>query len=173
MAQEEWRDIPGFEGRYQASTHGRVRSVDQVREVIVNGKMQIRHYKGRILRAGKSADGHLSVVLGRRYGSMPVHTAVALAFIGPRPDGFDVCHNDGDPTNNHIENLRYDTRTNNILDVYRQGGSWRKLSLNDMRGIKELLNSGISGHSIAKKYGVSDTTVSRIKLKRGATCKIL
>lgn len=150
---EAWKDIPGFEGCYQASTFGRIRSVDRPVRVVAHGVETIRTIRGRILRPAKQDTGHLTVVLGRAHGTVPVHTAVALAFLGPRPDGLDVCHNDGDPTNNCPENLRYDTRTDNILDVYRVGGKWRKLSLEDIRDIKHLMDHGAVGAEVARQYG--------------------
>ena len=50
-----------------------------------------------------------------------VHSLVAESFIGPRPEGMEVCHNDGDPTNNHLDNLRYGTSSGNELDKVRHG----------------------------------------------------
>lgn len=170
---EIWKDIPGFEGEYQASSHGRVRSVDHRVRVVARGTEATRLSHGRVLRPGRSKSGHVSVVLGRKHGSMLVHTAVALAFLGPRPEGLDVCHNDGDPTNNRLDNLRYDTRTDNILDVYRLGGRWRKLSLEDVREIKRLMDSGAVGAEVARQFGVSQTTVSKIKLERYKSCQLL
>nr|WP_232111245.1 HNH endonuclease signature motif containing protein [Nocardia wallacei] len=49
------------------------------------------------------------------------HSLVAEAFIGPRPEGLQVCHNDGDPTNNMLANLRYDTPSENQTDIVRHG----------------------------------------------------
>ena len=169
---EIWKDIPGFEGRYQASTFGRIRSVDHAVRATPHGVEVTRIVKGRVLRPGKHASGHLSVVLGRDYGSMPVHTAVALTFIGPRPHGKDVCHNDGSPENNRLDNLRYDDRTNNILDVYRIGGRWRKLSLEDIREIQRLMDCGAVGVEVARRFNVSQSTVSNIKLRRYRSCQI-
>ena len=51
----------------------------------------------------------------------PVHQLVAEAFIGPRPPGLHVCHNDGDPANNQPSNLRYDTPSENSYDTVRHG----------------------------------------------------
>lgn len=170
---EVWKDIPGFEGQYQASSFGHIRSVDHPVRVVSHGVESTRIVKGRILRPAKQDTGHLTVVLGRANGSIQVHTAVALTFIGPRPDGMDVCHNDGDPTNNRSDNLRYDTRTDNILDVYRVGGKWRKLSLKDIREIKNLMDCGAVGAEVARQYGVSPATVSKIKLGVYKSCQLL
>lgn len=173
MNREIWKDIPGFEGLYQASTLGRVRSLDRFVRCVPQGVECKRLIKGRILKPGKqNKSGHLTVVLGRSYGSMPVHTAVALTFLGSRPDGKDVCHNDGNPENNRLDNLRYDTRTDNILDVYRIGGRWRKLSVADMRKITELLKSGKTGHEIAQMFNVSDTTISKIRNGVYKSCQL-
>lgn len=170
---EIWKDIPGFEGKYQASSHGRIRSVDHRVRVVARGTEATRLSRGCVLRPGRSRDGHVSVVLGRGYGSMLVHTAVALAFLGPRPEGLDVCHNDGNPENNHPDNLRYDTRTDNILDVYRLGGRWRKLTLDDIREIKRLMDDGAVGAEVARQFGVSQSTVSKIKLGGYKSCQLL
>ncbi len=171
---ELWKDIPGLEGKYQASTLGRIRSLDRPVRVTPHGIEAKRLVRGRILKPGRSADGHLSVVLGREAGSVPVHTAVAMTFLGPRPEAMDVCHNDGNPENNEVSNLRYDSRTNNILDVYRIGKRWRKLSLSDIKEILELLADGcFTQHQIGQIYGVSDSTISSIKLRRHKSCELV
>lgn len=166
---EIWKDIPGYEGKYQASSLGRIRSLD--RQIGTPGTVGCKFMKGRVLRPGPTNSGHLYVVLGHGAAGTPVHQLIARTFIGPRPEGTEVCHNDGDPTNNRADNLRYDTRTNNILDVFKNGKHWRKLSLKDVR---EILNepSTVTGASLAKKYGVSQTTISRVRLRR-YKCTIL
>ncbi len=50
-----------------------------------------------------------------------IHTLVAAAFIGPRPDGMDTCHNNGDKTDNRLDNLRYDTKSANAFDTLKHG----------------------------------------------------
>lgn len=82
-------------------------------------------------------------------------------------------HLDGDATNNQVENLCYGSRTENILDVYRQGRAWRKLTLDDIRDIFLRVNKGETGASLAREYGVSQNTVSRIKLGRYKSCSII
>ena len=163
---EIWKDIPGYEGLYQASTEGRVRSVSRFVRCGSEGKGQ-RFVEGRVLRPGRYCkSGHVSVVLKKGCPGVPVHQIIACTFLGPRPDGLDVCHNDGDPTNNRPSNLRYDTRTNNILDTYKNGGAWRKLTVAQVIEIRKGLAAGESGASLARRIGVSEQTVSKIKTGR-------
>lgn len=167
--QETWKDIPGYEGRYQASDKGRIRSIDRAVEGRnpYTGRPFVRRLKGRTLRPGRYCkSGHLSVVLGKGAPGKPVHQLVMLTFQGPPPVGTEICHANGNPTDNRLENLRYDTRRENILDVYRQGRVWRKLSTTDAIAIKRGLSEGASGAALARKFGVSQTTISRIKLGR-------
>lgn len=164
MQPEIWKDIPGYEGRYQASTEGRIRSVDHyVRVVPASGTEAKRMVKGRVLRPGSNRSGHLSVVLRHGANSSQVHQLVALTFLGNCPEGMEVCHNDGDPTNNSVENLRYDTRRNNILDVYRQGKRWRRLNLEEVVQIKRLIASCDTNTEIARIYDVSQSAISNIR----------
>lgn len=165
MENEIWKDIPGYEGKYQASSFGRIRSLD--RTLILHrkdGKEVNRPMKGRILRPGRFCkNGHVSVVLGHGQTGSPVHQLVALTFLGPCPEGKEVLHANGIPNDNRIVNLRYGTRRENILDVFYQGRSWRKLSLEDVEEIKFALYSGFRGSDLAKQFGVSQQTISSIK----------
>ena len=106
---EEWRPIPGFEGVYEASDHGRIRSLD--RSVMKNGRPH--RLQGRVLAPiTTSKYGYLRVSLGRENLKF-VHRLVAEAFIGDGT-GLDVDHRDGDPGNNHVSNLRYLTHAENM-----------------------------------------------------------
>lgn len=113
---EEWRKVVGWSG-YEVSSFGNVRSVDRVVDTIRGP----RRYKGKILKPGpSSSQGHLTVSIGKD-NSQLVHVLVAAAFIGSRPEGKQVCHSDGDPSNNNLSNLRYDTPTGNSLDRVQHG----------------------------------------------------
>jgi hypothetical protein len=139
MKKEIWKDIPGYEGRYQASSFGRIKSLKrQVRGANPYTRNTfLRTLPERILRPGRYCKaGHVSVVLGRGTTGIPVHQLIMVTFVGESPKGMEVLHNNGDPTDNRLENLRYDTRTENILDVYRQGGRWRKLDIEDVFAIR-------------------------------------
>lgn len=110
---EEWRAVPGFLG-YEVSSIGHVRSY-----------IPSLQYKGEFPRMLNPyyRKGYPFVALKRdgKYHGKAVHVLVALAFIGEKPFGYHTCHNDGDPTNNVVSNLRYDTPVNNTADRKKHG----------------------------------------------------
>jgi hypothetical protein len=117
---EHWVPIPRWERIYEASTLGRIRSLDRI---ITCSSGPPRSLRGRILRPAVRVDGHLQVTLcrnGQDYKRY-VHSLVALAFLGPRPSGLEACHGDGNPANNRPENLRYGSHGSNLLDRVRHG----------------------------------------------------
>jgi hypothetical protein len=166
--EEIWKDIPGYEGRYQVSDQGRVRSVDRVVQSINHYTRQPfdRHLKGQILRPGRfTSSGHVSVILGHKAWCSPVHTLVMLAFVGPCPEGMEVCHNNGIASDNRLANLRYDTRSENVKDVVRQSTPHKnRFTREEVLQIRRELAEGVSGSVLAKKYGVSQTSISHLRL---------
>ena len=167
---EVWKDIPGYEGRYQASNLGRIRSLDR-RVPCCRGATRL--VRGRVLKsAGQKTDPHLRVVLGHGAAGVLVHRLVALTFQGPCPQGQEVRHLDGDPLNNCADNLAYGTRTENILDVYRIGRSWRgSATIEQAYEIRKRLNDGQRAIDIARDMAVSPASVYGIK--EGRTFKWL
>jgi hypothetical protein len=166
---EIWKDIPGYEGRYQASTEGRIRSVDHVEHCTPrNGKRPYSRFrKGQVLSTCRGSNGYPCVGLRKTQDAENatfclVFHLVALTFLGPRPEGTVICHSDGNKFNNVLTNLRYDTGTENHLDLYRQGGKYGKLSTEQARDVKRRLSRGESKNSIAKRYGISRTAVRYI-----------
>lgn len=116
MNTEEWRPVLGREGTYEVSSLGRVRVLDRI-----DAKGARR--RGRLLKARAINGTHLIVVLhsgGPRRDAL-VHHLVLEAFVGPRPDGMEGCHWNDIPTDNRVENLRWDTRSANQLDSVRNG----------------------------------------------------
>lgn len=166
ISMEIWKDIPGYEGKYQASTEGRIRSVDRLvrAKCHYTGKDFYRRMTGRVLKPGQyCGNGHVSVVLGHGTAGRPVHQLIMITFAGLPPKGLEVLHINGNPKDNRLSNLRYGTRTENILDVYRQGGVWRKLSAEDVGSIRFGLSCGMKGSELAAMFGVSQNTISKIK----------
>jgi hypothetical protein len=117
---ELWLPVVKYERSYEVSSYGRVRSIDRV---VTNAAGHTRLIRGRLLSPARKSQGHLHVNLyvnGVPWTSN-IHQLVLIAFIGPCPPGMECCHNDGNPSNNHLDNLRWDTRSANNLDRIRHG----------------------------------------------------
>ena len=126
---ELWKPIPGFAGRYEASSLGRVRSVDRTEMVRSrSGKVAPRRYKGRVLKQSRRGYRGLYPYVNLRaegkQTSMSVHLAVLLAHVGPPPFvGAEVLHGPNhDPEDNRVCNLRWGTHEENNLDRNRVQG---------------------------------------------------
>ena len=118
---EIWKDIPGYEGCYQVSNQGNVRSLTRaITQMSRWGTEYTKIVDGVYLRPGRMPAGHLSVSLGRN-NSQCVHKLVLLAFVGPAPEGYECLHGNGDPSDNRLENLRWGTRGDNIRDAIHHG----------------------------------------------------
>jgi hypothetical protein len=114
--QESWAPVPGWEGYYDVSDNGRVRSLDRVDSLG-------RSVYGRIRLLNAKRDGHLQVQFARgdEVSTVMVHRLVLEAFTGPCPDGMEGCHDNGSPSDNRLTNLRWDTRSANRHDTVRHG----------------------------------------------------
>jgi len=111
---EGWRDIPGYEGRYQAHPDGLVRSLPRPKSR--GGLLRQRSAIGGYRRVGFAGDGEL--------GPSPlVHKIIMLTFVGPRPPGLEVGHYNGDAADNRLSNLAYITKKDNEADKVRHGTS--------------------------------------------------
>lgn len=119
MTAETWRTVPGWEGLYEVSDEGLVRSLPRVL-TIRNGRTMTK--PGVVLR-GRVHRGYLMVKLARngKWREWPVHQIVTAAFLGPRPDGIVTRHLDGNPLNNAITNLAYGTQAENVQDSVIHG----------------------------------------------------
>lgn len=123
MSVETWKPVVGYEGKYEVSDLGRVRSVTRTITQLGRGGVPFsRGVVGRVLRPGVASNGYPTVAIGR-YNTRTVHSLVAEAFLGPCPAGCEVLHLDGTRTNSVLSNLRYGTRSENIYDAVRNG-SW-------------------------------------------------
>jgi hypothetical protein len=121
MLSEEWRPVPGWEAIYEASSRGRIRSVGRT---VMRGGHRMR-VATRILRPNVHHSGYLRVVFshdGLRSERL-VHWVIALAFHGPRPEGMEVRHLNGNRADNRPANLRYGTSRENSLDTVAHGNN--------------------------------------------------
>lgn len=159
---EEWRSVPGYAGRYEVSNLGRVRSLPNSRRRTT-----------LVLKPASAKRGGYPVVNLTTSGSQQrvwfVHRLVALAFLGPCPDGMEVCHNDGDTSNAALSNLRYDTPVGNQADRLAHGTSNRGsanglavLTEEQARTLKEVLAIK-SIADVARETGVNYSTLRNIK----------
>lgn len=154
----EWREIPGYEGRYWASSDG-----------------QIKNKHGRIMvQTTLKGKPYLRVGLYSGSGAartFPVHVIICTTFHGPKPSFIhQVRHRDNVPTNNAADNVLWGTPKENQADRVANGtaprgeGNGRSaLTVEQVKSIKQSLKAGVTITSLAKTYGVCKTTISRIK----------
>jgi hypothetical protein len=151
---ETWKSVVGYEGFYEVSNAGQIRN-------ILTGKLKKFTHDKQKRRpfVGLWRNNKLRIIYP--------HKAVLEAFVGPRPQGMEACHNNGDPFDNRLENLRWDTTRNNQLDRIKHGTSNRgercataKLTEAQVRAI--LVDTRLQ-REIAADYGVRENTISRIK----------
>jgi hypothetical protein len=151
---------------YLISDQGRVKSLTRV----VKGKNY--PVKGGILAGGINQAGYRFVGIctdGKQKPSY-VHRAVLRAFVGePRP-GEEACHNNGDPSDNRLENLRWDIRKNNALDKINHGtmlrGETHKMTSLKEADVMAIRQDRRFSKQIASEYGIHFSTVCRIKQRK-------
>ena len=168
---EIWWSVPGFEGLYEASNLGRIKSLDRM----VPGRSKssstyMRRSPGGLLHPTVGRGGYLFVGLSKdgTQGMRSAHSVIAETFLGPRPAERYTCHRDGNPANNALANLYYGTPSENVADARRHGtlsvgeraGS-AKLSEADVRFIRA--HAGVLSQSaMAARFGVGQSQISRI-----------
>lgn len=120
---ETWAPVVKYEGLYEISSMGRVRSLPR----LVRAPVGMARLKGRILIQHPDRDGRALVSLSKdgKPKTFVVSHLVAAAFIGARPVGTHVCHNNGNEKDNRPENLRYDTPLANARDKELHGTQTR------------------------------------------------
>ncbi len=164
---EQWKEIPGFLG-YEVSDQGRVRSY------MTQGRKGGCHpIPQRFLKPWGKNTNHQQVSLCNlgKERSMYISRLVLLAFIGPCPFNQEACHNDGNPFNNFLPNLRWDTRKANIQDSIKHGTFARGIhsgmaKLNDdmVKEIRHLYTNGAKTIDLSKRYGVTRSNIFSIVL---------
>ena len=118
--EEVWKDIPGFEGYYQASNFGRVRGLDRT---VPTKNGFSKKIKGRIMSQSVAGTGYMQVMITKNGKQQPhtVHRLVASAFI-ENPNGYnEVDHIDGTRTNNNVNNLRWVTHYEYVMHMHELG----------------------------------------------------
>ena len=124
-AKERWHPLPGWQGYYEVSDQGRVRSIDRV-VTDKNGRRMA--FAGRVMAPKfNRQSGYWFVILARPGVRLTraIHVLVALAWIGPRPEGMEVRHGESGKSDNSLANLCYGTPKQNGEDKIRDGVSGR------------------------------------------------
>ena len=168
--QEVWQPVRGWEGLYEVSSLGRVKTVARSVPCVFNGTLSTRSVPERLKKQRVHPNGYWLVNLeaqGKKQ-TRYVHCLVAEAFLGPRPAKHDVCHGPAGQKVNTVENLRYGTRKENLKDRDRDGthqrgkqGPGAKLTEAQVREIKKQKGMRTSAE-VAADYGVSFSTVCMI-----------
>jgi len=154
---EIWKPVPGYEGFYSVSNHGRVR-----RE-----KTNSNTRKGRLLKLNTSSRyPRVSLWKHGEQETAYVHRLVAAAFLGPEPDGHEVNHIDGNPENNHVSNLEYVTTQGNAQHAHENGltspakGQTNAQTKLTEAAVREIRRNALAPRSVirklAKKHGISE-----------------
>ena len=167
---ERWKPIAGYEGYYMISSLGRIRSEDRT---IPHQRTGSRFIQGKILKTGLKPNGYTMIVLRKenRKETRTIHTLVAEAFLGPRPEGMLVCHGSGGKQDNRLENLYYGSpEQNNGPDKQRDGTLLagernHGTSLRD-EDVIAIRSSNAKGVTLAGLYGVSEQCISDIRNHR-------
>lgn len=142
---EVWKQIEDFPD-YEVSNHGRVRSN--------------KFCKTRIMKQYKTPLGYLDVCLtmSGKSTSVRVHRLVLETFVGNRPDNMEASHLDGSRDNNHVNNLVWESRTDN-----NRRCSHVKLNTEKAKQIRLMSRNGWNGAKLARKFGVSESTIYYIR----------
>lgn len=167
---EQWTPVLGYEGLYEVSDHGSVRSLDRRLKTWFG----TRASRGRLLKIKTDKNGYLSVQLqeaGRPIYYALVHRLVLEGFKGPAPERTECRHGDGVRANCRLTNLSWGTHVDNMRDQVAHG---TQLFAEDHPNVKltdalcdYIRNSPKSGAALARELGVNVTAVC--KVRRGET----
>lgn len=163
---DNFRIIEGYNAAYRVSRNGEVHSAwtRKGRKCLISDAWRPM----KPIRRHGYATVNLSQGGGKKV-ARPIHRLVLEAFVGPCPEGFHACHNDGEPRHNSVENLRWDTPQANNDDKRLHGTMCRgeaarhaKLREQDVLEIRRLRSEGHTASSLADRFAVSVRNIRAI-----------
>lgn len=166
--QELWRPVVAYEGLYEVSDQGRVKSVLRV---VACGDGRTRTFQGKLLRPWLQ-QGYESVYLSKdgKRNHASVHILVAAAFLGQRPAGLDVLHGENGQLDNSLRNLRYGTPVENMADKLKDGtdnrGEKHGMSKLTVKQVRQIRSSLETAPLLADRFGVSKDAIVSVRLRR-------
>lgn len=171
LVPEYWKPAPGYEGVYEVSDLGRVRSLDRiVMRRVGRGKNPDRlvpvPMRGKLLRPGRASNGYPTVSLQGK--THTVHSLVLSAFKGPPPEGYECRHLNGNRADPRLQNLEWGTRAQNVADALAHGTQVRgeryrtaKLTDEAARQIRRLRGK-VPQSKLAEMFGVSPAAIQAV-----------
>lgn len=171
--EEIWKDIKGYEGSYQVSNLGRVKSVGRLIER--NGTEDFYYIKERIRKPIKNNRGYLCVMLSKHCLSkgFQVHRLVAQAFI-PNPDNLpQVNHKDENKENNCVDNLEWCTNeyNRNYSNITERTRELQGVSIDQFTIDGQFIKTHRSIAEAANEVGVNKCNIQRCLKKKSVQCK--
>jgi len=143
-----WKEIPGYPN-YEVSDQGEVRNIETSRV------RKLQHHRGGYSLVRLCHEG--------RWQDYTVHHLLMLAHCGERPDGYHICHLDGDPSNNVLSNLVYGTASENQRHSVQHGTQvGHKLNERKVRVIRGLYKLDYSVNRLSQMFGVNTTAIYRV-----------
>jgi hypothetical protein len=168
-----WKDIKGFEGHYQVSSDGRIRSLDRI---VITKRGFPKPYRGQeLVQSINNGYPQLTLHLSGKSKPRMVHSLVAYAFLGERPEGMEINHINGIKTDNRVSNLEYLTPLENTRHAINMGlvvrkkgeeSSNNKLTEKEVLVVRQLLAQKNSDASIARSFGVHYSTIRAIRVRK-------
>ena len=158
---EQWKDVPGYDGRYQVSDHARVRSLP---------RKNVAHE--RILKPALVRGGYCIVALSKRgkIKTKLTHRLLLESFVGPCPNGMEAMHLDGDSSNNCLDNLMWGTpeenyRDRNLYGKLLRGERNHKAKLCEL-DVWLIRNCDITGAQASEFFDIDHSQISRIRARK-------
>lgn len=166
---EIWKDIPGYEGRYLASSFGRIRTAERW---VVRPKKGKPGMRSRIIQPCINRCGYVMVGLGKwkERRTFTVHRIITKTFL-ENPEGKEfVNHKDFDRTNNHVSNLEWCTRRENTDHALQNGRYWRgegnhSTKINE-KAVRHIRKREMTQRAYQSLYGIDHSCICRIQKRK-------